>query len=73
MGFDFAGVFYNVAEDGKEYYNVKIDDTLLELFPQLKNIKFTMKETPLETRKENSPIFKLSMYKPKDKKEDKKE
>lgn len=67
MGFDFAGVFYNVAEDGKEYYNVKIDDTLLELFPQLKNIKFTMKETPLETRKENSPIFKLSMYKPKPK------
>lgn len=73
MGFDIAGAFYNISEDGKEYYNVKLDDTLLELFPQLKNLKFIMKETPLETRKENSPIFKISMYKPKEKKEDKKE
>ena len=62
---NIAGVFYNVTEDGKEYYNVKFNDAFLELCPQLKNLKFTMKETPNETRKENSPVFKISMYKPK--------
>lgn len=67
MSLDIAGAFYNSTEDGKEYYNVKFDDAFLELCPQLKNLKFTMKETPVETRKENSPIYRMSAYKPKQK------
>ena len=67
MGLDIAGVFYNATEEGKEYYNIKFDDAFLELCPQLKGSKYLMKETPIETRKENSPIFKLTMYKPKSK------
>ena len=64
-----ASVFYNQTEEGKEYYNVKFDDTFLELNPNLKNLKFSMREIPLETRKENGPVFEISSFLPKPKTE----
>lgn len=62
-----GGVFHNTKEDGTDYKNIKWDDVFLELCPQLKNLKFIMKETPLENRTEKSPIYIISSYKPKDK------
>lgn len=67
MGIEGGSGFYNMKEDGEEYYNVVIDDVLKEICPILKELKITMKETPVETRKENSPIFKFYIYKPKEK------
>lgn len=67
MGIDVASAFYNINDDEKEYYNVVVDDVLKELCPILKELKIIMRETPLETRKENSPIFKFTIYKPKEK------
>lgn len=67
MGIDAGGAFYNMKENGDEYYNVVVDDVIKELCPILKELKITMRETPLKTRKENSPIFKFMIYKPKEK------
>lgn len=68
MGFDnMGGVFHNTKEDGTIRMNVKFDDVFLELCPQLKNLKFLMRETPFENRTEKSPIYIISAYKPKEK------
>lgn len=64
MGLEIASVFYNVSEDGKEHYNIKFDDAYLEHYPHLKNLSHAMREIPIEQRKENSPVFKISQYKP---------
>lgn len=68
MGIDVASAFYNINDDEKEYYNVVVDDVIKEAYPIFKELKITIRETPLETRKENSPVFKISIYKPKEQK-----
>lgn len=68
---DIASVFYNATEDGKEYFSIALDDVVKEIFPELKELKISMKEIPAENRTDNSPFYRISIYKPKPK--DKKE
>lgn len=67
MGVQIGSAFYNQTDEGKEYYSVVLDDAIKELHPILKANRFVLKEIPPETRNENSPIFRLEMYKPKEK------
>lgn len=57
--------FYNATDDGKTYISLSIDETILELHPELKQVRFSLLEIPQEERKENSPHYRLSVYKPK--------
>lgn len=62
---DIGSVFYNTTEDGKEYFSVALDDVIKKIFPALKELRITMKEIPADKRTENSPFYRISMYKPK--------
>lgn len=67
MGLDIASVFFNATDEGKTYMSIVIDDVFKEIYPILKDIRFSLIEIPDEKRKENSPIYKISAYKPKEK------
>lgn len=62
---DIGSVFFNATDDGKTYMSVVLDDVIKEIYPILKEIRFSLIEIPEEKRKENSPIYKVSAYKPK--------
>lgn len=57
--------FYNATDSGKTYISIAIDEAILELYPILKNVRFALNEIPVDEQKENSPAYRLSMYKPK--------
>lgn len=62
------------TEDGKTYISISLDDTLCEVFPQLKAIEqncfMTLFNIPKEERKtENSPGWVLNVDKKRNKKE----
>ena len=55
-------------KDGKKVVasiSVSIDKAILELYPQLKNLRFGLKPIPQEQRgNENSPHYRAFVYKP---------
>ena len=55
-------------KDGKKVVasiSVSIDKAILELYPQLKNLRFGLKPIPQEQRtKDNSPHYRVFAYKP---------
>jgi uncharacterized protein (DUF736 family) len=59
--------FYNATENGKMYISISLDEAILELHPELKQVRFSLLEIPQEERKDNSPHYRLSVYKPKTK------
>ena len=59
--------FYNTSENGKMYISISLDESILEIYPVLKNVRFALNEIPVEEQKENSPQYRVSMYKPKQK------
>ena len=59
--------FYNATENGKMYISIAIDESILEIYPILKNVRFALNEIPADEQKENSPQYRVSMYKPKQK------
>lgn len=60
--------FYNATDEGKMYISISLDDAVLELYPVLQNVRFILNEIPENERtKENSPNYRLAMYKPKQK------
>lgn len=59
--------FYNATDSGKTYISISLDESILELYPALKNVRFALNEISTEEQKENSPAYRLSMYKPKPK------
>ena len=64
---NIGSAFYNATDDGKMYISISIDESILELYPALQNVRFALNEIPETDRKENSPNYRLSMYKPKKK------
>lgn len=45
--------------------SLTLDDAITEIYPQLKTVKFLLKPlTPEQRTKDNSPHWKLIMYKP---------
>lgn len=60
-----GGVFYK-NKDGKEYYTIGWSKELKHFIPQLNGLVFVMQETPIEKRKENSPMFEITYFKPDD-------
>ena len=65
--------FYNATDSGKTYISIALDKAILEIYPNLKEVRFSLNEIPVEEQKENGPGFRLSCYKPepKDKEKDK--
>ena len=59
--------FYNATDDGRMYISITLDEAILQLYPALKNVRFALNEIPETDRKENSPNYRLSVYKPKEK------
>lgn len=59
--------FYNITENGTNYISISLDETILELYPNLQKVKFALNEIPANEQKENGPHYRLSMYKPKPK------
>lgn len=56
-------------EDGKKSVtgiSISLDESILEIYPQLKNIRFVLKPLTAEQRgeKQNAPHWRLTMYKP---------
>ena len=55
-------------KDGKKVLvsiSVSLDNTILELYPQLKGLRFGLKPIPQEQRtKDNSPNYRAFVYKP---------
>lgn len=48
--------------------SIVLDEAITCLFPQLKEVRFTLKAVPKEQREhENSPGWRLSIYKPQEK------
>lgn len=46
----------------KDWIGIKLDETILELYPQLKNLSFKLWAIPEEDRtQENSPHFNLTI------------
>lgn len=62
-----GSIFYNTSENGETYMNLVFDPVLVDKMDVLKGLKFPVKEIPLENRSENSPIYKVFAYKPKEK------
>lgn len=56
--------FYNATDSGKMYISLSLDKAVLELYPLLKEVRFSLQEIPPEEQKENSPAYRLSCYKP---------
>ena len=45
--------------------SITLDDAITELYPQLKNVRFTLKPLTAEQRtRDNSPHWRVTMYKP---------
>jgi hypothetical protein len=70
MSLDIAAVFYNTSKSGETtYMEVVLDDmikdALIEKFPYLKDYRYSLKEVDRKT--ENSPVYKITSYKPKQK------
>ena len=42
--------------------SLKLEDAILEVYPQLKNVRFSLK--PNERTNEKAPHYRLNMYKP---------
>ncbi len=60
--------FYNVSKENNTYISLALDKEILELYPQLKKLKFILTEIPQDRRKsDNSPTWSLSMYIPEEK------
>ena len=56
------------SNDGKTYISVALDETFLELFPQIKDCNISLSHIPAESRSsENSPSWSLSLTKRKPK------
>lgn len=57
-------------KDGKKVVtgiSPQLDNAILELYPELKNVRFSLKPIPAEQRtKDNSPHWRVTMYKPKE-------
>lgn len=55
-------------KDGRKYISIALDEVILETYPQLKQLNFSLNFIPKEERKtENSPSWSLSVVKKKDK------
>lgn len=64
---NIGNAFYNATDDGRMYISISLDEAILQLYPALKNVRFALNEIPEIERKENSPNYRLSVYKPKEK------
>jgi uncharacterized protein (DUF736 family) len=64
---NIGAVFSNISENGNSYMSVVLNEEIKELFPALKNLRITLKEIDESERKENSPYYRVELYKPKTK------
>lgn len=64
---NIGSAFYNATDDGRMYISISLDEAILQLYPALKTVRFALNEIPEADRKENSPNYRLSVYKPKEK------
>ena len=55
--------FYNATDSGKMYISITLDKAITELYPNLKELRFSLNEIPAEEQKENGPAYRLSCYK----------
>ena len=58
-------VNYNV-EKGTESISIVLDDTVKELFPQLKELKISLNENKNKGDNEKAPAYRVNLYKPKE-------
>lgn len=66
---DIGAVFFNTSQTGNAYMDIVLEDmikdAIIEKFPYMKDYKYTLKE--VERKTDNSPVYKISSYKPKKK------
>lgn len=54
-------------KDGKKTVvniSLKLEDAILEVYPQLKNVRFSLKPNENKSQNEKAPHYRLNMYKP---------
>ena len=61
---NIGAVFSNISENGNLYMSVVLNEEIKELFPTLKNLRITLKEIYEAERKENSPYYRVELFKP---------
>ena len=61
---NIGAVFSNISENGNSYMSVVLNEEIKELFPALKNLRITLKEIDESERKENSPYYRVELFKP---------
>lgn len=61
---NIGAVFSNVSESGSSYLSVVFNEEFKEMYPIFKTLRMTLKEIDESERKENSPYYRVELFKP---------
>ena len=62
---NIGAVFQNITENGNSYMSVVFNEEFKDMYPIFKTLRMTLKEIDESERKENSPYYRVELYKPK--------